>query len=35
MELWEFQGRVKRRFKGPEEYKDTTGKPIESNNLDP
>ena len=35
MELREAYGRVKRRIEGPKEYRDSTGRPTESTNLDP
>ena len=34
MELREAYGRVKRRIEGPKEYRDSTGRPTESTNLD-
>ena len=34
MELWEFYGRAGGRIEGPEEDRDSTGRPTESTNLD-
>jgi hypothetical protein len=34
MEIWESDGRVERNIEGPKEYRNSTGKPTESSNLD-